>query len=126
MMNNYVKVIWILVCVLWLLAGCASNKNLYYWGHYEPLIYDMYVKPGKADPGTQIEKLTGDIQKAQGRDKTIPPGVYAHLGFMYAIQGNLGRAEEAFNEEKALYPESVVFIDGMMDRAIKINKENQQ
>ena len=105
------------------LAGCATNQNtLYYWGEYETLIHDMYLEPGTADTNTQVQKLTADIQKAEANGKAVPPGVYAHLGFMYALLGNLGLSEDAFNEEKARFPESTVFIDGMMKRAMK-NKE---
>ncbi|MBV1880070.1 MAG: DUF4810 domain-containing protein [Pseudomonadales bacterium] len=117
-MMNKVKMLAILVFLCQGLLGCApAQKNYYYWGKYEQLIHDMYVKPGTADAGTQIQKLTTDIQKAQNYGKEVPPGVYAHLGFMYALKGNIAQAEDAFNEEKARYPESVVFIDGMMNRA---------
>jgi hypothetical protein len=98
-------------------TGCATRHDHYYWGHYEPLLYDMYLRPGSADAPTQIDKLTADIEQANSLGKPVPPGVYAHLGFMYAIAGNIGKAEEAFNREKALYPESTVLLDGMMQRA---------
>ena len=104
------------LCVL-ISAGCATKPDHYYWGHYEPLIYDMYLQPGSADAPTQIEKLTADIDQANSLGKPVPPGVFAHLGFMYAITGNIGKAEDALNNEKALYPESAVLIDGMMKRA---------
>lgn len=98
-------------------SGCATRSDHYYWGHYEPLIYAMYLRPGTADAPTQIDKLTADIEQANSLGKPVPPGVYAHLGFMYAIAGKMGNAEEAFNREKALYPEATVLIDGMMQRA---------
>lgn len=98
------------------LSGCAS-KSTYYWGEYEQLVHDMYVEPGSADPTTQIEQLTADIQKAQSKGKPTPPGVNAHLGYMYSLQGNTSQAKNAFLQERALYPESAVFIDGMLKRA---------
>ncbi len=105
------------LCLVLLSGCCASRQSMYYWGDYEPLIYDMYVNPGMADPATQIEKLTATIQKAQSVDKPVPPGLYAHLGLMYAREGNLGLAAEALNEEKLHFPESATFIDGLMKRA---------
>ncbi len=105
------------VPALLLLGGCATQGNQYYWGEYEPLIYDMYVNPGAADTDTQVEKLTLTIQQAQSYGMQIPPGLYAHLGMMYAKQGNPALAVEALNEEKAHYPESAKFIDGLMVRA---------
>jgi len=109
----------ILVLSMFMLAGCATQQDIYYWGEYEQLIYDTYVEPGKADPQTQIEKLTADIQKSESLGKRVAPGIYAHLGYMYAVQGKDSQSKAAFLEEKNLYPESIVFIDGMLMRAEK-------
>ena len=116
---------WFLVPIsgLFLITGCVTNQEMYYWGEYEQLIHDAYVKPGSADPETQIEKLSTDIQKTESLGKKSAPGIYAHLGYLYAIQGKDSQSMAAFMEEKSLYPESIVFIDGMLDRAKK-NEEN--
>lgn len=103
-------------CSMLFISGCAS-KSTYYWGDYEQLVHDMYIEPGSADATTQIEKLTTDIQKAQSKGKPTPPGVHAHLGYMYSLQGNTAQAKTALLQEKALYPESAVLIDGMLKRA---------
>ncbi|MCF6281248.1 MAG: DUF4810 domain-containing protein [Candidatus Polarisedimenticolaceae bacterium] len=100
-----------------LMSGCATNKEIYYWGEYENLIHDSYINPGSADPQTQIEKLNTDLQKAEALGKRIAPGIYAHLGFLYAMQGKESQSKSAFMEEQALYPESTTFISGMMERA---------
>jgi len=106
-----------------ILAGCISTpQNTYYWGNYEKVLHDMYVKPGEATPQVQITTLTTDIQQAENQGKPIAPGVYAHLGLMYSIEGNVGAAEDAFNQEKALYPDSTVLIDGMLARVKNNNK----
>lgn len=105
------------------LAGCATNKEMYYWGEYEQLLYNAYVKPGSADPQTQIEKLTADIQKAEALGKKTAPGINAHLGFLYAVEGKDSQSKAAFMEERDLYPESAIFIDGMMERAAQAQKE---
>ncbi|MFV0438248.1 MAG: DUF4810 domain-containing protein [Desulfopila sp.] len=102
---------------LMLLGGCAPKQSIYYWGEYEEVIHDMYTSPGKADPATQIEKLTATIQQAQSEGKPVPPGLYAHLGMIYAKDGNSTLAREAFNEEKLHFPESAIFIDGLLVRA---------
>lgn len=108
---------------LFLLAGCSTNKEIYYWGNYEQLVHDTYVTPGSADPETQIEQLNIDIQKSESLGKKAAPGIYAHLGYMYAMQGKSAQSEAAFKEEVSLYPESKVFIEGMLSRAKK-NEEN--
>lgn len=106
-----------LIMSIILSVGCASSSNLYYWGEYQKLVYDMYNKPGSAAPEVQIEKLTRDIQRADSRGIPVPPGVFAHLGFMYAAVGNQGDAMASFDEEKERFPESHVLINGMMSRA---------
>ena len=100
-----------------LTTGCANNSSLYYWDNYEPMIYKMYNKPGEATPQIQIDHLSVDIQQAENNGKPIPPGLYAHLGMMYAAVGNMSDAMASFEQEKALFPESAVLIDGMMSRA---------
>ena len=102
--------LWVL---LTLTTGCASNQH-YYWGEYEGLVYKMYNKPGQATPAAQVDLLTRDIEKAQAAGKPIPPGVYAHLGYMHVIQGNVDQSKTAFFQEKALYPESTVLMDKML------------
>jgi hypothetical protein len=106
-----------------LAAGCVSApKDHYYWGNYEALILAMYAEPGSADPVMQIERLAADLQQAESTGKPAPPGLHAHLGFLYAMNGNVSQAEAAFNEERELFPESAVFIDGMLERALQ-NRE---
>lgn len=102
------------------LAGCANKPvEMYHWGGYEELIYNMYVEVGSAESDVQIEVLVNDIQSAESNGGKVPPGIYAHLGFMYATAGNAKLAMDAFTQEKNLFPESAKFIDGMMARAFK-------
>jgi len=101
-----------------MVTGCISTPaNTYHWGSYEKVLHDMYLKPGKATPQAQITTLTKDIQQAENLGKPIAPGIYAHLGFMYSLEGNIGAAEDAFNQEKSLYPDSAVLINGMLARS---------
>lgn len=101
------------------LTGCTMPKPHYYWGEYESLIYKTYHKAGEATPEIQIAKLEEDIQKAKAKGMPVPPGIYAHLGLMYASNGSLSLALEAFETEKVLFPESSVLIDGMIKRVTK-------
>ena len=88
-------------------------------GVYEPLVYEMYAKPGKADPGTQVAKLSEDILRTQAEGKRVPPGVHAHLGYMYFLLGNTEAAYQAFVTEREMFPESATFINGMLQRLRK-------
>jgi hypothetical protein len=102
-----------------LTAACGKPVALYQWQNYEPLVYDMYMRPGKADPITQIAKLNEDIERANAEGKHVPPGVHAHLGYLYYGQGQLDAAYAEFSLEKTLFPESTVFIDGVLERMKK-------
>ena len=100
---------------LTLLTGCAAPK-LYSWGSYEPMVYAMYATPDKATADIQIIKLEEDIQKARSKDQKLPPGFYAHLGYLYFQQGNAELAKRAFETEKSAFPESAVLMDRMIAR----------
>lgn len=107
----------VLFLFLSLVASSACVRpTMYAWGRYEEMIYQMYMKPGEADPVTQTAKLTEDIEKAKGAGKPVPPGVHAHLAYLYYQQGNLSGARQEFQIEKTLYPEATPFIDGVLER----------
>jgi hypothetical protein len=103
------------IAALLALSACLKPP-IYAWGRYEDLVYQMYMKPGEADPVTQTAKLTEDIQKANAAGKPVPPGVHAHLAYLYYQQGDGGAAKQEFLIEKTLFPESAAFIDGMLQR----------
>ena len=108
-----------LAIVVFLAVGCAQKAPLYRWGVYEELVYEMYAKPGKADPGTQVIKLSEDITRTQAEGKRVPPGVHAHLGYMYFLLGNTEATYQAFVTEREMFPESATFINGMLQRLRK-------
>ena len=97
-----------------LLTGCASQPMLYTWGSYEDLVYTMYAKPDKATPEIQITKLEEDFQKARAKNKAVPPGWHAHLGYLYFQTGKLDQARQEFETEKINFPESAVFMDRLL------------
>ncbi len=106
-----------LALALGLIAGCGTVDQTYSWGRYEALLYDMYRRPGKADPSVQIAQLNEDIERAHGRGSAVPPGVHAHLGYMLYLQGNLAAAQREFETENRLYPESAVLMERLSGRA---------
>ena len=96
-----------------LLAGCGV-PSIYSWGRYEGMVYTMYAEPGKAAPEHQIEKMEADLEKARARNKPVPPGFHAHLGYLYSQIGKLDQAKLALEAEKAQFPESAVFVDRLI------------
>ena len=111
--------IFFVVALAMLAAGCTQSSALYRWGDYESLLYDMYIRPGTADPTTQIARLTEDITRTQAQGQRVPPGVHAHLGYLYYTQGQLDAAYEQFVTEKSLFPEATHFVDVILARMKK-------
>lgn len=95
---------------LLVLTGCASS-TIYHWGHYEELLYSQFQKPGEATPEMQVLKLQEDIQVAKSKNKPLPPGFYAHLGYQYLQMGKTTEARQSFVAEKTQFPESAVLMD---------------
>jgi hypothetical protein len=104
--------------VVALLTGCRS-PDIYYWGHYENLVYISYTKPDKATPELQARTMEEDVQKAAAAGKPLPPGFHAHLGDEYYQMGKFDLAVLEFQKEKELFPESTVFMDRLIATASK-------
>lgn len=107
-----------LLVLLMLLTGCAA-PTIYSWGHYEDVIYTMYKSPGEMPPERQVEILEADYQKARSQNKPVPPGWHVHLGYLYYQLGKADQALQEFETEKALFPESAVFVDRMLANLAK-------
>jgi hypothetical protein len=100
-------------------AGCQTRPQpIYHWGNYQALLYQDYSAPGKAGPEQQIETLKADLEKAKSANRPAPPGLHAHLGYLYAKFGRGDLATLEFQAEKTLFPESAVFIDALLARAV--------
>ena len=118
--NNCLKKMGLFAVVL-CIGGCQSGWH-YEWGSYEPCVKDMYSNSNEsAAVGEQIQTLAKEIHKTEanakaGEPSRVPPGKYAHLGYLYAMQGDKINARSCFESDKRLYPESTVFIDGMLGR----------
>lgn len=98
------------------LAACGSSRSLYAWGEYEESVYAVCAEPGAIDVGREVERLVQLVKASAEAKVDVAPGVHAHLGYLYSLQGDLDTATAAFLSEKELYPESAVFIDGLLAR----------
>jgi hypothetical protein len=100
--------------------GCATAPDdHYHWGSYEDALYDMYLKPGNASLTDQILRMEEQIEQADAKGKPVPPGLHAHLGYLYANDGDNSAAVIHFQREKETFPESTDFIDGILQRMKK-------
>lgn len=104
-----------LTCAL-LLAGCAQpTKSLYHWGGYQPQVYE-YFKGEKQDYPAQIAALEQELQQAQAKGETPPPGYHAHLGLLYAKLGKDDQVLQQLQTEKTLFPESASYMDFLLNK----------
>lgn len=107
------------LCILTVIfvTGCATNTNMYTWGQYESLIYEFHNGDGSVTPQKQIETLQETIASAVVKNKKVGPGIYAHLGMLYSSVGETDKARAALEQERTLFPESELFINGMLNRS---------
>jgi hypothetical protein len=107
------------------IAACAAvltacqPHTMYRWGSYEGMVYKMYRSPKDATPEKQIEILKKDAQVAASENRELPPGFRAHLGFLFVQVGEIDSARNQFEEEKAYFPESAVFMDHLLGKMKK-------
>jgi len=101
-----------LLTVTVLMTGCATNKNLYNWGAYEPQVYSYF----KGDsPEKQVVELEKHLAEIKNKGDMPPPGFYAHLGMLYSKVGRDSETIGMFDLEKKTYPESSVFINNIIN-----------
>lgn len=115
MMTKKSRPLWmaaLLGCAL-LTGGCARHQTLYYWGDYQPQVYEYLKGQGKSH-AEQILALEEIIQEANSTNKTVPPGLHAHLAMLQISEGKPDLARQELGKEKALFPESAGFMDFLL------------
>jgi hypothetical protein len=58
--------------------------------------------------------MEDDLKKIHAENGQVPPGYNAHLGLLYAKQGNLNEFANRLDAEKAQFPESQSFVDFLL------------
>jgi hypothetical protein len=99
---------------LFLTACVNQNNRLYQWGSYENMVYESYHEPGKYSSQSQIIEMEKDLEKARAANKSLPPGHYAYLGYLYFQSGQLDKALTALQTEKTIFPESTIYMDRLI------------
>ena len=103
------------LCLLGVLAGCGPS-TLYDWGGYEPSLYVMYIQAGKFKVNEALADLSQEVEKTNAKDLKVPPGKYAHLGYLSYLAGDTAAASGYFQAEKQAFPESAKFMDRMLEQ----------
>ena len=108
-----------LALVMFAITSACAAPTLYQWGHYEDSIFAMYLEPGSIPVDDEIARFEAEIEETVAAGAFVPPGVHAHLGYLYASQGDHATALIHFQTEKAKFPESTRFIDGLTERMLQ-------
>lgn len=99
------------------LGGCVSSeRSLYSWDGYQPVVY-QYYQAGAVSPQEQIAELEKSIEAARSQNLPPPPGFYAHLGMLQSSIGNIEEAYACFRKEKQQFPESAPFMDFLLSKS---------
>lgn len=100
--------------LLFFSAGCTTTY--YDWGRYEDSVYQVTRRPDGFDLAAEIDALEQQLEKSAAKERPVPPGLHAHLGYLHSVAGNNDAARSHFEREKALYPESARFVDYLLAR----------
>jgi hypothetical protein len=95
---------------LLLLVGCAP-ETYFYWGDYSETYYSYKKSPSDETMTKHINSLIDIVNTSSLRNKQVPPGVYAELGFYLIKKGKEKEGFQYFDKEIRLYPESRIFIE---------------
>ena len=109
-------VVRISIGILALLALTSCTPPLYRWGSYEQSLYHMYGTPDNFNLDNEIAVLSEETEVAVERNIPVPPGKFAHLGYLYYQRGDIPLARQAFMAEKNLYPESATFMNRFLNQ----------
>jgi hypothetical protein len=119
-----------LACVLILGAlamvctGCAPKPTpTYYFGGSASALYASKKEPTEENYQKLKQSLEEVIQHSGKNGIKVPPGVYAHLGYLNLLQNNSDQASQYFRNEKQLYPEATVFMDRMINKVERKGNE---
>jgi len=95
-----------------LAAGCAPQGR-FEWGTYEPALYAYYKSP--SERALYEKELVKTIERGRKSGK-VAPGLCAELGYIRLENGDIAGAQASFDEEMRLFPESRMFLGGVIIR----------
>lgn len=104
------------VAILIFLAAntLACQTTLYEWGTYETSVFRMYSSRESFSAAKEADRLKDEIERTRKRQRLIPPGKMAHLGYLYVLMGDSENALRCFEKEKDLFPESEHFMNFLL------------
>lgn len=105
------KLLIFVVSVIFLVGCGGASKSLYTMSSHDAKLYE-YSKT--ADTKATLKELDEIIKANPNR---VPPGIYAEYGYLLLQQKQAKEAVAYFKKEMAIYPESTVFMQRMIQVA---------
>lgn len=103
------------LALVWACVGCSS-PSYYDWGRYEESVYVVTATPDGFDLQAEIDALELQLEQTRNKQRPVPPGFHAHLGYLHTVAGNPAAARQHFQDEQALFPESTRFMGYLLSR----------
>jgi hypothetical protein len=108
-----------------LISGCSGKKPMYEYSNYSESYYQLKQTGDAESTARWKTSLEDSIEKSNVLAIRVPPGIYANLGYLYLKVNDTQKAISFFKMEKALYPESGVFMDNLIKKA-ELMKEGRK
>ncbi|WP_188151996.1 DUF4810 domain-containing protein [Teredinibacter waterburyi] len=113
MANN--RIVFLIIGLL-LLSGCGATTQ-YKWGNYEKNMFDYYHQPSRKDK--VISDHLNMVANPPINGQKLAPGMFAEAGTFYLEQGDLAKAIEMYQLERAAWPESTKLMDALIENLQK-------
>lgn len=114
---NKLQYFLILSAFLMVCTGCAPKPTpTYYFGKSAAALYASKKEPTEENYLKLKQSLEEVIEQSGKSGIKVPPGVYAHLGYLNLLQNKSNQASQYFIYEKQLYPEATVFMNKMINK----------
>jgi hypothetical protein len=110
-------VVLITLVTLLTLSGCKTTPPMYEYGNYSASYYGLKKDAGDESYAEWKTSLEEVIKLSNKKSIRVPPGVYANLGYIHLKAKNKVQAIQFFEQEKSIYPESIRFMDTLIQKA---------
>ena len=117
----------VLISGILFLGACSTTKSIYYWGDYSESAYELKAEPTAESLSSHKKVLQEIINKAQSKNRRIPPGIYMELAKLEIEANNPVVARQLLLQEKSLFPESATMVEAvlkMIDGKESLNENN--
>ena len=110
----------------WILLNGCAQKQLYYFGDYSNTLYmneKFHDEESLLEHKQELEQI---ISESENRKMSVPPGIYAELGFLNLKSNNTKEAIMLFQTEAKIYPESRFLMDRLIQMANKKDSRSSE